>query len=53
MSFTPNGAVTSCSYEYRNNPDGSNTQSWTDCMKSNCPQSSARQAPPPPSTTTR
>lgn len=53
MSLIPNGAVTACSYEYINNANGSTTQTWTDCMRAACPQSSAHQAPPPPPTTTR
>lgn len=50
MTLVPNGAVTSCSYEYSNNQDGSTTQSWTDCNNSSCPQSSANTAKNPPPT---
>lgn len=31
MKNLPNGAVTSCSYEYRNNPDGTVTETKTTC----------------------
>lgn len=34
---TIDGAVTSCSYEYVNNPDGTVTQIWRTCS-TGCPQ---------------
>lgn len=45
MKNLPNGAVTSCSYEYRNNPDGTVTETKTTCANSDCPQSPNFQSP--------